>query len=323
MNGSETFIGYRVYHLAPPRSNLFHDLHYVRRCGCLSLYRSGRKSRRQPRVSKGKSAAALPNDRGRPHPRRRATAASGTAGAAVADQQRRSRRVPPPGRRAERPRLARGRGSRCRLGCPHQVESHHVVVLGGCRWRQHLPIVFRRRSAALSHALLRTQFARECPALPPCRAHLTAEQPPRALTAVGRRVALGRGARLARQWPAHAATVPRAPRRQSTAAAGTLRLLPASAAAASLPGIPPTGSLRRTTEPGSGSGTASQGCDPSVDTEKRAISCFSSPSSVWKRLSRSLWQQSENVVFEQSRNVVLTAPSFGDAGRTTTDDAGR
>jgi hypothetical protein len=36
-----------------------------------------------------------------------------------------------------------------------------------------------------------------------------------------------------------------------------------------------------------------------------------------------LWQQSENVVFEQSRNVVLTAPSFGDAGRTTTDDAGR
>jgi hypothetical protein len=37
----------------------------------------------------------------------------------------------------------------------------------------------------------------------------------------------------------------------------------------------------------------------------------------------SLWQQSENVVFEQSRNVVLTAPSFGDAGRTATDDAGR
>src|SRR5580700_8775774 len=36
-----------------------------------------------------------------------------------------------------------------------------------------------------------------------------------------------------------------------------------------------------------------------------------------------LWQQSENVVFEQSRNVVLTAPSFGDAGRTTTDDPGR
>ena len=33
-----------------------------------------------------------------------------------------------------------------------------------------------------------------------------------------------------------------------------------------------------------------------------------------------LWQQSENVALEQSRNVVLTAPSFGDAGRTTTDD---
>jgi hypothetical protein len=37
----------------------------------------------------------------------------------------------------------------------------------------------------------------------------------------------------------------------------------------------------------------------------------------------SMWQQSENVVFEQSRNVVLTPPSLGDAGRTTTDDAGR
>src|SRR5207247_5128168 len=36
-----------------------------------------------------------------------------------------------------------------------------------------------------------------------------------------------------------------------------------------------------------------------------------------------LWQQNENVVFEQSRNVVLTAPSFGDAGRTTTDDPSR
>jgi hypothetical protein len=39
--------------------------------------------------------------------------------------------------------------------------------------------------------------------------------------------------------------------------------------------------------------------------------------------SPALWQQSENVVFEQSRNVVLTAPNFGDAGRTTTDDASR
>src|SRR5207249_8428504 len=38
---------------------------------------------------------------------------------------------------------------------------------------------------------------------------------------------------------------------------------------------------------------------------------------------RAMWQQSENVVFEQSRNVVLTAPSFGDAGRTTTDDSSR
>lgn len=35
-----------------------------------------------------------------------------------------------------------------------------------------------------------------------------------------------------------------------------------------------------------------------------------------------MWQQSENVVFEQSRNVVLTAPSSGDAGRTSTYDAG-
>ena len=36
-----------------------------------------------------------------------------------------------------------------------------------------------------------------------------------------------------------------------------------------------------------------------------------------------LWQQSDNVAFEQSRNVVLTAPNFGDAGRTTTHDASR
>jgi hypothetical protein len=36
-----------------------------------------------------------------------------------------------------------------------------------------------------------------------------------------------------------------------------------------------------------------------------------------------LWQQSDNVPFEQSRNVPLTAPSFGDAGRTTTNDPGR
>jgi hypothetical protein len=38
---------------------------------------------------------------------------------------------------------------------------------------------------------------------------------------------------------------------------------------------------------------------------------------------RTLWQQSDNVPFEQSRNVPLTAPSFGDAGRTTTHDPGR
>jgi hypothetical protein len=36
-----------------------------------------------------------------------------------------------------------------------------------------------------------------------------------------------------------------------------------------------------------------------------------------------LWQQSDNVPFEQSRNVLLTAPSFGDAGRTITDDPSR
>src|SRR5580704_16330343 len=37
----------------------------------------------------------------------------------------------------------------------------------------------------------------------------------------------------------------------------------------------------------------------------------------------SLWQQNDNVPFEQSRNVPLTAPSFGDARRTTTDDPSR
>jgi hypothetical protein len=37
----------------------------------------------------------------------------------------------------------------------------------------------------------------------------------------------------------------------------------------------------------------------------------------------SLWRQSDNVPFEQSRNALLTAPSFGDAGRTTTDDPSR
>src|SRR5436190_16946756 len=61
--------------------------------------------------------------------------------------------------------------------------------------------------------------------------------------------------------------------------------------------------------------------------------CGYRAASGWKRFftqplhaasSRSLvWQQNENVVFEQSRNVVLTAPSFGDAGRTTTDDPSR
>ncbi len=40
-------------------------------------------------------------------------------------------------------------------------------------------------------------------------------------------------------------------------------------------------------------------------------------------VAMAMWQQSENVVFEQSRNVVLTAPSLGDAGRTTTDDPSR
>src|SRR5450759_3492057 len=34
-------------------------------------------------------------------------------------------------------------------------------------------------------------------------------------------------------------------------------------------------------------------------------------------------RQSDNVPFEQSRNVLLTAPSFGDARRTATDDASR
>src|ERR1039457_6497029 len=36
-----------------------------------------------------------------------------------------------------------------------------------------------------------------------------------------------------------------------------------------------------------------------------------------------LTRQSDNVPFEQSRNVPLTAPSFGDARRTATDDASR
>jgi hypothetical protein len=36
-----------------------------------------------------------------------------------------------------------------------------------------------------------------------------------------------------------------------------------------------------------------------------------------------LTRQSDNVPFEQSRNVLLTAPSFGDARRTATDDASR
>ena len=45
------------------------------------------------------------------------------------------------------------------------------------------------------------------------------------------------------------------------------------------------------------------------------------PSQSWP-LSN-LWQQSDNVPFEQSRNVLLTAPSFGDAGRTTTNDPSR
>src|ERR1035437_8313101 len=36
-----------------------------------------------------------------------------------------------------------------------------------------------------------------------------------------------------------------------------------------------------------------------------------------------LTRQSDNVPFAQSRNVLLTAPSFGDARRTATHDAGR
>jgi hypothetical protein len=40
-------------------------------------------------------------------------------------------------------------------------------------------------------------------------------------------------------------------------------------------------------------------------------------------MKTAMWQQSENVVFGQSRNVVLTAPSFGDAGTTATDDTSR
>src|ERR1039457_1704798 len=39
--------------------------------------------------------------------------------------------------------------------------------------------------------------------------------------------------------------------------------------------------------------------------------------------TESLTRQSDNVPFEQSRNVLLTAPSFGDARRTATDDARR
>src|SRR5947209_10971190 len=41
------------------------------------------------------------------------------------------------------------------------------------------------------------------------------------------------------------------------------------------------------------------------------------------KIERRMWPQSENVVFEQSRNVILTASTFGDAGRTTTDDSSR
>jgi hypothetical protein len=37
----------------------------------------------------------------------------------------------------------------------------------------------------------------------------------------------------------------------------------------------------------------------------------------------SMWRQSDNVPFEQSRNVLLTTPSYGDAGRTTTNDPRR
>ena len=44
---------------------------------------------------------------------------------------------------------------------------------------------------------------------------------------------------------------------------------------------------------------------------------------VKSKYNFNLWQQSDNVPFEQSRNVLLTAPSFGDAGRTTTDDPSR
>ncbi len=40
-------------------------------------------------------------------------------------------------------------------------------------------------------------------------------------------------------------------------------------------------------------------------------------------LGPGLWRQSDNVPFEQSRNVLLTAPSCGDAGRTTTNDLSR
>src|ERR1035438_9975941 len=43
------------------------------------------------------------------------------------------------------------------------------------------------------------------------------------------------------------------------------------------------------------------------------------PGSGGPRMTR----QSDNVPFEQSRNVPLTAPSFGDARRTTTDDTSR
>ena len=71
----------------------------------------------------------------------------------------------------------------------------------------------------------------------------------------------------------------------------------------------------------------------SVDAKKRELmGNFKNPGVKWdlnpahsasaEAAKRRVWRQSDNVLFEQSRNVLLTAPSFGDAGRTTTDDAG-
>ena len=62
---------------------------------------------------------------------------------------------------------------------------------------------------------------------------------------------------------------------------------------------------------------------PSAPADRSRVNCRPNHILITATPARSMWQQSDNVAFEQSRNVVLTAPSFGDAGRTTTDDASR